>query len=107
MLAKYKKIAATASGDTGVIPAKAGKQFLILHYIVVCKTAVDVKFVSGSTDLTGTMGFGANGGANAGQAQMDTYGLFTTLAANEALKINLSGNATVGGHITYLEFDSE
>lgn len=98
-------IVATAAGDTAVVAAQgAGKKIGVIRVMVITKTALDIKFRSGTTDLTGTMGLAAgNGFRDALTRNADDSGdsLFET-NANEALNINLSAIGTVGGYIAYV-----
>lgn len=91
------ELAVTSSGDTTLQSAATGYLYVVLNYTFTTDTDIAVKFIGGTTDLTGLIKPGANGGASASDASI---GLFET-AAGEALKINLSGAAVVGGHYTY------
>jgi hypothetical protein len=94
----HVKISTSSSGATQLVAAVAGKKIVVISYAVIVNAAVNVKFQSGSTDLTGLMYFAANGGAT---VTVEGLGCFET-AAGEALNINLSGAVAVGGHITYV-----
>ena len=97
-------IAATSSGATAVVAAAgAGNYIKVLRVVLITKTALDIKFQSASTDITGLMGMGAGGGFRDGMdrnSEDPDACLFRT-AANEALNVNLSGAGTVGGYISY------
>lgn len=100
---KTAVINATASGDTQVVAAVAGKKIRLLAYAFVSDTAVTVKFRDNSAtpvDLTGPMAVAANGGVSYAGGFDSWVG---ETAAGQALMINLSANANVGGHITYIE----
>jgi hypothetical protein len=102
---KTAVISASASGNTEVVAAVAGKRIRVLQYRLVCGGDVTVKFRSASTDITGGMPFATNGGISAGAPVQTPAGLlfeFQT-APGEALNINLSAAIAVGGHLTYQE----
>ena len=91
-------ISYSTSGDKTVIAAVAGKRIVVTGALVVCGAAVTLTFKSGSTAITGPMGFPANGGFGR-DARPDGY-LFRT-DAGQALVLNLSADAAVGGCLTY------
>lgn len=96
-------VAATNSGNTAVVAAVSGKRICVTKVMVVTKTALDLKFQSATTDITGTMGFAAGGGWRDGMirnADDPDDCLFET-AVGAALNINLSGAGTVGGYVSY------
>lgn len=95
---KFAAISATASGDTVVVAADTNRKIKVVSYVLVAAAAVSVKFKNGSTDVTGAMPLGVNGGV-AATGQPSSHLLET--AANTALNINLSGATTVAGHISY------
>jgi hypothetical protein len=96
MSVKYAVISCSSTTNT-IVAAVAGEQVRVLSYVLVVTTAVTAKWRSGaSTDLTGAMPFGANGGA----APYNPAGHFIT-AAGEALTLILGSGVTVGGHLTY------
>ena len=97
----HAPIIASASGATQLVAAVPGKKIRVLSYVIVANGAVNVKFQSASTDLTGLLYFAANGGAVSG---MEGLGCFQT-AVGEALNVHLSGNVAVGGHLTYVVVD--
>lgn len=97
----HVKISTSSSGNTELIAAVTGRKIRVISYVIVCNAAVNVKFQSGSTDITGLLYFAANGGA---ACTVEGLGCFQT-AAGEALNINLSGAIAVGGHITYVVVD--
>lgn len=96
---KFASISASSSGDTTVVSAVSGRKIRVLHYTLICSSAVNITWKSGSTNITGTMSFGANSGISTAYSPQ---GLFETLTG-QALVINLSGSSTVGGHLTYVE----
>lgn len=96
---KFASIAATASGQTTIVAAVAGKKIRTKQYTYIVGGAVDVKFQSASTDLTGAQEHSAKG---EGAAPEHEDGLFETVAG-EALNINLSGAVNVSGSLQYEE----
>jgi len=94
----YATINATTSGDTQIVGAVSGKRIRVIAYAVVASATVSIKFRSGTTDITGSMRVVEGGGI----AHAYDGGLFQT-AVGQALNINLSANATVGGYVVYRE----
>jgi hypothetical protein len=96
---KFASISHASSGDNAIVAAVAGKRIRVLSYAIVGAGAVSAKFRSGTTDITGAMAFGANGGI---AMPFNPVGYFET-AAGAALNVNLSGAVAVAGHVTYIE----
>jgi hypothetical protein len=94
----YAPINATTSGNTQVVGAVSGKRIRVIAFAVVANATVNIKFQSGTTDITGSMRVVEGGGI----AHAYDGGLFQT-AVGQALNINLSANATVGGYVVYRE----
>ena len=94
----YAPISATGSGNTEVVGAVSGKRIRVIAYAVIANATVSIKFRSGTTDITGSMRVVEGGGI----AHAYDGGLFQT-AEGQALNINLSNNATVGGYVVYRE----
>jgi len=95
---QYATINATTSGNTQVVGAVSGKRIRVIAYAVIASATVNIRFRSGSTDITGAMRLVEGGGI----AHAYDGGLFET-AVNQPLNINLSTNATVGGYVVYRE----
>ena len=95
---QYATINATTSGNTQVVGAVSGKRIRVIAYAVIASATVNIRFRSGSTDITGSMRVVEGGGI----AHAYDGGLFET-AVNQPLNINLSTNATVGGYVVYRE----
>jgi len=95
---QYATINATTSGNTQVVGAVSGKRIRVIAYAVIANATVSIKFQSGTTDITGSMRVVEGGGI----AHAYDGGLFQT-AVGQALNINLSTNATVGGYVVYRE----
>jgi hypothetical protein len=96
---KYAKIAASASGQTAVVDGVSGKKIRVLRMGYTASAATNVKWQSGSTDLTGleSMIAGSKGGAAYCEVGVIETGV------GEDLNIDLSSAATVGGMLTYVE----
>jgi hypothetical protein len=92
----FAQINATSSGDTQVVAAVSGRRIVVVAYAVVASATVNIRFRSGTTDITGSMRLVEGGGI----AHAYDVGLFQT-ATGQALNINLSANATVGGYVVY------
>ena len=92
----FATINATTSGDTQVVAAVSNRRIVVVAYAVVANSAVNIRFRSGTTDITGSMRLVEGGGI----AHAYDAGLFQT-AVNQPLIINLSANATVGGYVVY------
>jgi hypothetical protein len=95
---QYASISATTSGDTQIVAGVSGKRIRVIAYAVVASGTVNIKFRSGTTDITGSMRVVEGGGI----AHAYDGGLFQT-AIGQPLNINLSTNATVGGYVVYRE----
>jgi hypothetical protein len=96
----YATINATGSGDTQIVPAITDKRIRVIAFCIVASGAVNVKFRSGTTDITGPMSLVSGGGV----AHAYDGGLFET-AVNQPLNINLSAAQQVGGYIVYRKVD--
>ena len=94
----FATISATSSGDTQVVPAVSNRRIVVVAFGVIASATVNIRFRSGSTDITGSMRVVEGGGI----AHAYDGGLFQT-AVGQALNINLSANATVGGYVVYRE----
>lgn len=99
---KFAPISASAAGATPVVAAVANRRIRVLSYVLTASGAVNAKFQSGSTDVSGLLYFDDAG--RSVSAAFSPVGHFQT-AAGEALNINLSGATAVGGHLTYIEVD--
>lgn len=95
---KYAKIDCSSSGANSIVAAVTSKKIRVVAFMISASAAVNAKWQSASTDITGLIYADAKGGAQA--AAQD--GLFET-AATEALNLNLSGAVAVGGFVAYVE----
>ena len=99
---KFAKIDVATSGDNTLVAAAGGGiKIRVLQYVIVSAGTVTVRFESaaGGTALTGQMNLVANTGVSAPYCP---EGLFET-ADNALLNLELSGNISVDGHLTYVE----
>jgi len=92
----FATINATTSGDTQVVAAVSNRRIVVVAFGVIASATVNIRFRSGTTDITGAMRLVEGGGI----AHSYDAGLFQT-AVNQPLNINLSANATVGGYVVY------
>lgn len=91
-----------ASTNNTVVAAVTGKRIRVLCFALICASTVNVKFQSAtSTDLTGAMPFGANGGI---APPFNPCGHFET-NVGELLNLNLSSGVQVSGWIDYQEIN--
>ena len=88
---------ATAAGDTVIVAAIASKRIRIIGLILVGSAAVTIRFRSGVTPISAGFPLAANGG----MAPPVTAHGWAQTAINEALNLNLSGIANVGGQVLY------
>lgn len=102
----FAAINVTGAGQTTIIAAIPNRRIRVVNYTVLVNADSTLKFQSvggSSTDLTGPMPFGTNGGASpcgTGQTPSGQMGMFETLPG-EALAINLGSAVTAAGHIAY------
>jgi hypothetical protein len=94
-------IAASASGDTTLLAAVTTRRWLVRKLVLVAKTAVDIKFKSGATDITGVMAFAANQTLILPWQNDKDPAWLVAGAINQALVINLSAAIVVGGVLVY------
>lgn len=94
-------IVAASSGDNVLVAAATGKKIRVHGYELSASAAVNAKFRSGTTDVTGLMYAAAAGPFGDAQDRAgDTDGLFETVAG-QALNLNLSGAVAVGGWVDF------
>lgn len=92
------KIAHNASGANEIVPAVTGKKIVVLHYNLSAASAVNAKWQSAATDISGLKYMAGTGGM---VADYSPCGLVET-AAGEALNLNLSSGVAVGGELSYV-----
>lgn len=101
----YAKVDVSASGDSTVVAAVSGRKIRVLTYVLASDTNTKIKFKSDTTDLTGPMALGAYSNIFNGNTDLTPGGLIGVLetAPGEALVLNSTVAAAVGGHIVYKE----
>lgn len=102
---KFAIINATSAGSNTVVPAVPNKKIRVLAFTALTDANVTISFLSNATPITGPMPCLASGGMATSIGQLGTgghgvFGLMET-EAGQALNLDLSGAATVGGMLTY------
>lgn len=100
LVVKTAPITASASGDTSVVALVASKKIKVVAAVVTGNGAVNIKWRSATTDITGLEYIAGAGGGSV--LPFNPVGWFET-AAGVALNINLSGAVGVGGFVRYIE----
>jgi hypothetical protein len=95
----FAAISCSSSGNNAIVAADATKKIRVLQWIVTASAAVNFKWRTASTDVTGLFYAAAAGGGAGGS--FNPVGHFQTVA-NEALNLNLSGATAVGGYVVYV-----
>lgn len=90
----YSASIAATGGNTTVVSAVTGLSVVVDSYVVVASGASSIKFLSGSTDITGAMLVSGSGGISASSES----GMIRT-SSGEALVLN--STSAVAGHISY------
>jgi len=93
-------ISIASSGDNTIIAAPSQGYIAIDNINFVPSSAVSVKLIRGTTDLTGVYSLTANQGFTQENATCHQDGVITCLPG-EAFKINLSGAVQVSGFCKY------
>lgn len=101
----YAKVDISTSGDSTIVAAVADRKIRVLTYVLATDTNTKLKFKSESTDLTGPISLGAYTNIFNGNTDLTPGGLIGVLETQpgEALILNSSVAAAVGGHIVYKE----
>jgi len=97
---KFAQIAVSSSGDNSIVASVTSKKIRVLALKIVGNGAVNVKWRSATTDITGLSYFAAAGDGEV--LPFNPLGWFET-AVTSALQVNLSAAVAVGGHLTYIE----
>ncbi len=101
---KFANIAIASSGDNQIVALVSGKKIRVVAGWLVSSGTVTMHWVDGANNALG--GDGSNGVAlvaNSGfTLPFNPVGWFET-ASGQKLDINLSGNVTVAGSLTYIE----
>lgn len=95
----YAAISASTSGDNTVVAATSGFRIRVIKCSYVCASAVVVTWKSSVAGaISGPESYAANGGMSEPYCPA---GIMQT-AIGEGLVINLGGNVSVGGKMTYI-----
>lgn len=103
---KFAVINATSSGDNVIVAAVPNQKIRVLAFTALTSVNTTIQWKSGaSVDISGPLPILASGGMATSIGQLGTgghgvFGLMET-EAGQALVLNLSGAATVGGMLTY------
>ncbi len=96
---QFSAISVSSSGDNTIVAGVPSKQIRVLGYDLVCAGAVVVTWKSSTAGaISGPKSFAANGGESKPES---ITGLLQT-AVGEGLVLNLGGNVSVGGELTYV-----
>lgn len=93
-------IAASTSGNTQVVAAVAGQRIYVAGFYASVNGAVNVKFQSATTDITGLF-YGQTAGNGLVAPHVPPPAYWCRTASGEALNINLSAAVAVGGVLLY------
>ena len=96
---QFASIAVSASGDNSIVAAVTSKIIRVLSLKITANGAVNAKWRSATTDVTGLSYFAAAGDGEV--LPFNPLGWFQT-ASGVALQVNLSAGVAVGGHLTYV-----
>ena len=98
---KSAAISCASSGDNTIIAAQgAGTYLAIDHINFIVTTAVGVKFITGSTDISGVYPFDTKQALALDNTMQAEKGVITC-GNNEAFIINLDGAVQVSGFVRY------
>jgi hypothetical protein len=102
---KFAKINATSAGSNTIVPAVANKKIRVLAFTALTDANVTIEVLSNTTAISGPLPLLASGGMATSIGQLGTgghgvFGLMET-EAGQALNLNLSTAANVGGFLTY------
>lgn len=90
-------ISESSSGANEVVAAVTGKRISLISFYISPSAAVNFKWQSAATDLTGLFYCSAASDDKSYQSLP-----ICSTAAGEALNLNLSGAVAVGGVVTYV-----
>jgi hypothetical protein len=97
---KFATIAVSSSGDNSIVASVSSKKIRVLSLKLTTNGAVNAKWRSATTDITGLSYLAAAGDGEV--LPFNPLGWFET-AVTSALQVNLSAAVAVGGHLTYVE----
>jgi hypothetical protein len=93
-------VSISTTGDSTLVAGVAAKKIRLYRVVLATSTACSVVFKSAATPLTGAIPLATNG-------QMvlifSIYPWLTTTAAADALVLNASTTASIGGWISYIQ----
>ncbi len=97
--ALFAPISVSASGNNTIVSAVTSRQIRVIKYDLVCAGAVVATWVSSVAGaISGPLSFATLGGIS---ESYTPAGIMQTVAG-EGLVLNLSGNVSVGGSLTYI-----
>jgi hypothetical protein len=101
----YAKVDVSTSGDSTIVAAVPERKIRVITYVLASDTNTKIKFKSASNDLTGPMAIGAYSNIYNGNTDLMPGGLIGVLETEpgEALVLNSTVAAAIGGHIVYKE----
>ena len=102
---KFALINATSAGSNTLVAGVPNKKIRLLAVTTLSDANVTLQFLSNATPISGPLPVLASGGLATSIGQLGTggqgvFGLMET-EPGEALNLNLSGAANVGGFLTY------
>jgi len=97
---KTVSVSVAGSGNNTLVTGVAGHLYKVTSYALVANGTVGVKFISGSTDISGVMPLIVNSGVSATGSREDP--LLETLPGDNLI-INLSAAVAVTGHLSYVD----
>lgn len=99
----YKKIAITTSGLATVVDAVTGCKIRVISYLVSSSVANSLIWKSNATEISGTLTVNniLQDGQAGAPAPTGMLGVLET-ASGEALKLDVSTTAVIGGYLTYI-----
>lgn len=95
---QFAAIDCSSSGANTIVAADASNHIRVIAYVLTGSAAVNARWKSAATNLSGLLYVDTKGGV----AATSVDGLFQT-AINEALVLDLSSAVAVGGHIAYIK----
>jgi len=100
---KTAKIDHATLGANAIVASVSGKKIKVYAVVLVVSAAVNCKWQSASSDLTGDMNFGGKGEGYAQAVEPPAFLMATN--AGEALNLNLSAAVAVDGIVAYWDDD--
>jgi hypothetical protein len=94
-------IAAAGTGDNTIVAGVAGKKIRVHRYELSASAAVNAKWRSATTDITGLLYLAAAGATVDSSKSGEQNDFLFETATGAALVLNLSGAVPVGGFINH------